>query len=91
MSIDVFFIVCDSLQAAILLLLEDRCFAFLAVVTASCNTFLFWTNRCHRIVVIRRPIPPNHDHPLRLSDSNDVIRKYIAIGARFRTPVQLFI
>ncbi|MDH6442875.1 MULTISPECIES: hypothetical protein [Paenibacillus] len=43
MSIDVFFIVCDSLQAAILILLEDRCFAFLAVVTASCNTFLFWT------------------------------------------------
>ncbi|WP_179087702.1 hypothetical protein, partial [Paenibacillus odorifer] len=45
----------------------------------------------HRIMFIYRPFPPNHDHPLWLSDSNDVIRKYIAIGARFRTPVQLFI
>ncbi|WP_218642592.1 hypothetical protein, partial [Paenibacillus odorifer] len=107
----VFFIVCDSLQAAILLLLEDRCFAFLAVVTACCNMSLIRINRCHRIIAlrlsdtaeslssivrchritfIRRPMTPKYDHPLRYSDSNDVIRKYIAFGARFRTPVQLF-
>ncbi|WP_339173600.1 hypothetical protein NSQ55_12325 [Paenibacillus sp. FSL H7-0943] len=45
----------------------------------------------HRILFIRKSLPPNYDHPLWLSDSNDVIYKYIAFGARFRTPVQLFI
>lgn len=59
----VFFIVCDSLQAAILLLLEDRCFAFLAVVTACCNMSLIRINRCHRIIVVRRPVTPNHSQP----------------------------
>ncbi|WP_218640635.1 hypothetical protein, partial [Paenibacillus odorifer] len=55
--------------------------------TESCSS----TVRYRRITFTHRPIPPNHVHPLKLSDSNDVIRKYIAFGARFRTPVQLFI
>ncbi|WP_218641100.1 hypothetical protein, partial [Paenibacillus odorifer] len=46
--------------------------------TESCSS----TVRYRRITFIRRPMTPKYDHPLRYSDSNDVIRKYIAFGAR---------